>query len=252
MYGHHVLVTCALLGACGFEHGAISGDASVGGDDATDAGAGPADFAAATVASGAGASSLTYTLLIPAAGTNRFLLVSVQLGTNCPSGVVPSITGVTYNGVALAQVATIVGTPCGTTTTRSDQWQLVDPSPGSHNVVVSLSGTAQSIHSGAMAFTGINPTIPVRAWKTLAGAGTTASVTIGSAPGDIVVNTVGQGNSVTSPGAGQTERFLKNVDTSNTLNNSGGSTAPGAAMVTMTWTFGSSDEWQSISSSLRP
>jgi hypothetical protein len=69
--------------------------------------------------------------------------------------------------------------------------------------------------------------------------------------GDLVVNTVGQGTSITAASSG-TQRFVNNVDGSNTLNNSGGSTAPGAASVTMTWNFGGSDEWQTISSSLQP
>jgi hypothetical protein len=74
-----------------------------------------------------------------------------------------------------------------------------------------------------------------------------------SAAGDLVVNTVGVGSSVVSPGGGATQRFVNNVDSSNTLNNSGASTAPGAAGTkTMTWNVVTSDVWQTISSSLQP
>ena len=261
------LLALTLLGACSFRARSISDDASPvdtivadAGFDARidapiDAGADAmpptAAFAAAAVMSANGASSLTYPLTIPA-GSDRFLLVSVQLGTNCPAGVVPNITSVAYNGVALTQLATIVGTPCGMTTTRSDQWQLVAPATGTHNVVVSLGGQAQSVHSGAMAFTGIDPSTPVRSSMKASGTGASSTVTVVSASGDLVVNTVGQGTSITAPGSGQTQRYLHNSDSSNTLNNSAGSTAPGAAMVTMTWTFGAVDEWQTISTSLRP
>ena len=256
-----------LLGACSFQPGSsatidASSDASADASPDAPADASPdapadamppqvAAVSAATVGAASNSSTLIYSLTIPA-GTSRFLLVSVQLGTNCPSGLVPNTLSVTYNGVALIPITAIVGTPCGATTTRSEQWQLVAPATGMHDVVVTLSADAKTVHSGAMAFTGIDQLSPVRSTATASGAGTSSSVTVASAVGDLVVNTVGQGNSITAPGAGQTQQFLHNVDSSNTLNNSAGSTAPGAASVTMTWTFGSTDEWQTISSSLRP
>ena len=253
---------CVLLGACSFQPGAsvtIDASADASPDARADASPdAPADamtqiaaVSAATVGAASNSSTLIYSLTIPA-GTSRFLLVSVQLGTNCPSGLVPNTLSVTYNGVALTPITAIVGTPCGITTTRSEQWQLIAPATGMHDIVVTLAADAKSVHSGAMAFTGIDQLAPVRSTATASGTGTSSSVTVASAVGDLVVNTVGQGNSITAPGAGQTERFLHNVDTSNTLNNSAGSMAPGAASVTMTWTFGASDEWQTISSSLRP
>ena len=73
-----------------------------------------------------------------------------------------------------------------------------------------------------------------------------------SATNDVVVNTVGQGTGITAPGAGQTSAFIHNVSTSNTLDNSAASTAPGTPTVTMTWSFKAADEWQTISSAIRP
>lgn len=207
-------------------------------------------FAAAAVISRKKAANVTLPLTIPS-GSERFLIVSVQLGTNCFSSA-PNVVSVRYNGVALAQLATISGTPCGLGGTRSDQWQLVDPATGTHDVVVTLSNEADTVHCGALAFTGVNQTTPVRATAKASGAGDSSSVTVASAVDDLVVNTVGQGNSIEAPGVGQTERFLHNVNSFNTLNNSAASTAPGASMVTMTWTFGMDDEFQTISSSLRP
>jgi outer membrane protein assembly factor BamB len=199
--------------------------------------------------------SLTYALTVPA-GTDRALIVSVQLGSGCAGAAVPTVTGVTYAGVAMTQITSILGTPCGPGTTRSEQWRLVAPATGTNSVVVTLSGAAPAtIHSGAMLFTGVHQTTPVRAFASASGGpasgnGGSSTVTVTSAVGDMIVNTVGQGTSITA--AGQTQRFLNNVNSSNTLNNSGGSTAPGAASVVMTWTFGASDEWQTISASLQP
>jgi hypothetical protein len=121
-----------------------------------------------------------------------------------------------------------------------------------HDVLITLSGAVQNAHSGAMVFTGVDQDTPVRASASASGVGTASTVTVESAPGDLVVNTVGQGSKIGEPGPGQTERFIRNVDASATLNNSAGSTAPGTGSVTMTWTFPSPDEWQTIALSLRP
>ncbi len=194
--------------------------------------------------------TLTYALTIPA-GANRLLIVSAQIGSNCASST-PTVTGVTYAGVALTRITSIVGTPCGPAATRSEQWRLIAPATGTNDVVVTLSAIPDSLHSGAMAFAGVDQAAPVRAFASASGTGLSSFVSVTSAIGDLVVNTVGQGGSVTAPGGGQTQRFLFNWSSSTTLDNSAGSTAPGAASVAMTWTFGSSDEWQTMSSSLRP
>lgn len=211
----------------------------------------PPAFAAVANARGSGVASLTYSLAIPP-GAGLFLLVSVQLGSNCTAAV-PGVTGVTYSGLALTRITTIVGTPCGMSTTRSDQWQLVAPPDGVHDVVVTLAGNADTVHSGALAFTGIDQTTPVRASAIARGNSAKSSVDVVSQPGDLVVNTVGQGDSIVAPGGGQTERFKRNATGDNTLDNSAASTAPAAGTTTtMIWTFSIVDEWQTISSTLKP
>jgi hypothetical protein len=68
---------------------------------------------------------------------------------------------------------------------------------------------------------------------------------IASDPTDLVVDTIGQGTGIDSPGSGQTSRFVRNVDTTNTQNNTAASTAPGASSLALTWNFtGMPDEWQ--------
>ncbi len=198
-------------------------------------------------------SSLSYSLSVPA-GTDRVLIVSVGLANSPPCAAVPTVSGITYVGLALSQITTIVGTPiCPDETTRSDQWWLVAPAAGTHDVIVTLSGNVQSIHSGALALTGVDQTLPVRNFAAASGRAASSTVTVASATGDLVVNTVGQGYGVASVGGGQTQQFLNNVDTGNPLNNSAAATAPGAAgTVTTTWTFGGPDEWQTISTSLVP
>lgn len=191
-------------------------------------------------------------LTMPAT-TDGFVLVSVAIGSNCSDTAVPTVASVAYAGIALGRVTAITGTPCAAAATRSEQWALAGPAIGTTDVVVTLSGSAATVHVGALAISGVDPVMPVRASATGNGSDIAASVIVESAPGDLVVSTVGQGDGIAATGAGQTRVFLLNVGGSNTLDNSGASTAPGAApMVAMNWTFGSSDQWQMIASSIRP
>ncbi len=215
----------------------------------------PPVFLVAANAHGDGVASLTYALDIPASN-DRFLVVSIQLGSECTTAS-STVLSVTYNGAAATRIDSILGTPCGAGTTRSEQWGLVAPDVGNHMVVVTLSGPnggakMYSVHSGALAFSGVDQTSPVRASATASGDSVTSTVTVASDPDDLVVNTVGQGDSIAAPGNNQTLRFIENTSSGDTLDNAGASTAPGAATVDMTWTFGDPDQWQSISTSLRP
>jgi hypothetical protein len=225
--------------------------AAVAIDAPVDAPPQPPSFAVASFAHDGAVLSLTYSLTVPP-GTNRYLLVSVQLGSYCgpPVGVVSTVT---YGGKPLTRIASIVGTPCGIDSTKSEQWQMIDPAVGTDDIVVTLATAGATIHSGALAFTGINQVTPVRASTTLSGEGTSSSLSVNSAPGDIVVNTVGHGGGIIAPGAGQTQQFLDNTSGGDTLDNAAASTMSGAASsVTMTWTFAPSDQWQTISTSLQP
>lgn len=212
----------------------------------------PPVLVASTNARTAGTSSLSFLLTVPP-GADRFLIVSAEIGSKCMDPSVAMVTGVTYAGVPLQRIDAVTGTPCGANVTRSEQWQLVAPAMGTNDVVITLSEPGLTLHSGALVFTGSNQTTPVRASMTGQGANPEASVVVPSAIGDLVVSTVGQGDSIVSTGLGQTPVLLLNESSANTLDNSAASTAPGAApVVAMDWRFEVSDEWQMIVCSLQP
>lgn len=198
------------------------------------------------------ASTLQVTLTVMP-GTARYLLVALEIGSMCGDAGVATVTSVSYGGVALERVAQIVGTACSQTATRSEQWGLVAPAVGTGDVVVMLSDKVASLHVAALLFTGISQTMPVRASQTGSGRSNSASVSVASAVGDLVVSTVGNGDEVVAAGGGQDTVFILPGSGNNTLDNSGASTKPGASpMVAMDWKFNIADEWQMIVSSLRP
>jgi hypothetical protein len=220
----------------------------------------PADTAntapMATVAtyanSAANQSSLMYDVTVPP-GASRYLIVHVQLPTNC-SDASPSIASVTYAGMALSKLDTVVGTPCNESITLSEEWGLDGPPLGTAPVLITLSAVDPLvIMSAAIGFSGIDQATPIGPTAATSGNANASSLDVTSAPGDLVMNAVGQGTMVMAPGAGQTKLLIDNLDSVNNLDNLGVSwRIANAATTTMTWTFGITDDWQSISIVLRP
>src|SRR5262249_26102471 len=87
------------------------------------------------------------------------------------------------------------------------------------------------VEAGSISFTGVNQSTPLAHVTTNFGSGTNPQVTVTSAPGDMIVDVVGNGSAITS--SSQTLRWIKNQN-GNTANGNGAqSTAGGASAVTM-------------------
>ena len=248
--------TVVLAAGCAFRPG-ITGDGS-GGSAARDAqddapldgdNAAPPAVVAFASASSAGTDGLSYTFSVPA-GNDRLLLVSAQTGSTCPpTGA--TISTVTYGGAPLTRVAAVFGVPNCATDTRTEVWELIAPPVGSATVRVTLSQTEPTLHSIAIAVAGVDPTNPVSGQGSNSGSDVTSSVTVASAPSDLVVSFVGQGSYIDSPTTG-TLIVLDNVSSSTSLDNTAASQLPGATSVAASWQFGSSDNWQEVVVALRP
>lgn len=220
----------------------------------------PPQFAGEAHASTANTNGLDYVFEVKP-GDRRFLLVTVQVGSLCGSPT-PTTSSVTFDSQPLTRVNSITGTANCADATRSEQWGLVGPHIGIHHVLVSMNGNPLTVHSAALSFTGVNQLMPVRNFMPArggVGGELTPSVTVSSATGDLVVNTVGHGGGIVDGHRGGIvgplgcdERFRYNVSASNTLDNSAACTAPGATEVVIAWQVDSEDEWQAISSSLQP
>lgn len=180
-------------------------------------------FDAVSSAEALSASSLTFSHTCT--GSDRYLTVGVNiLG-------VGTVTGITYNGVAMTQLVVIQNTPdC-----KVEIWGLAAPATGANNVVVTLSGL-EAVGSGAISFTGVDQSSSTSSPQTnSADSATSSSVTVTSATGDMVVDIVGTSSMSPTVGAGQTQRYT----TSPAAGFGNGSTEAGAASVVMSWTFSS-------------
>src|SRR5688572_3153516 len=155
--------------------------------------------ASTTTASGVDEVTFAHTT----AGSNRLLIVCVgHLGTDV------AVTGIVYAGIAMTLVedefvATGISLYC---------YQLVAPSTGSNNVVISLDGNGLDIVTGAISFNGVHQTVPVgtAATSNEEGTPTSTDVTVsanGMAVDFLVMATTEETITV---GAGQTERASQN------------------------------------------
>ncbi len=177
-------------------------------------------------------------------GPDRVLVVGVSNSSNT------QVRRIRYGGVALTEIVSRAG---GGGNTRASLWILVAPLSGTADVVVTLSGP-EDIAAGAVSFTGVEQGTPVGGSASARGTGTLASVTIASAPEEVVVDAVAaRGNALSIvPGGGQAPLWTIGTGTGGNNVIGGGSTQPGAASVTMSWTLAASQSWAIGAARLRP
>jgi hypothetical protein len=177
-------------------------------------------------------------------GSDRVLMVGVSMSN--PGA--RTVSSITYDGQALS----FVGSENNSNDkSRIEIWSLVAPNTGTNNLVVTLSGAnGDGFVVGAMTFTGVDQDTPLGTFSSASGHSAGGSTVVSSAAGELVFSTLNiqtTANDDLIPGAGQTEHW----DLHQNRADGGGSTAPGAASVTMSWSFGK-DEWALGAVSIKP
>lgn len=181
-------------------------------------------------------------------GSNRILVVGVSLRKHDMA-----ISSITYGGAGgFVFAGTQIG---GGADHRVEIWYKLDPVPGTASIAITLSGGANvEVVGGAASFTGVSQTDPARAFVGAQGSSQTPSVTVLSANGEVVIDVLsisGDTGSV-SLGANQTERWRGSTGSGDGNEFGAGSTEPGAASVTMSWSFGNSNKWAIGAIALKP
>lgn len=199
---------------------------------------------AASSAIGVNKTTLTWSHTV-GTGTDRVLLVgvSVRQGNR-------AVTQVTYAGLPLTLVGSRID-PLNVV--RVSLFVLAAPPSGTATVSVTVNNQA-NLTGGAASFTGVYQAGPVAGFASAGGSSAVASVTIPGAPGEVVVGTVAvqQNAGAAAPGGGQA--LLWSAATGNGGNDvrGGGSAAPGASSVTMSWSFSAARPWVILAARLRP
>ena len=181
-------------------------------------------------------------------GGNRILIVGVSIRNSSSQ----TVAGVTYAGAPL----TNIGVGDNGSVVRIEMWRLVNPPSGTANVVVTLSSASDAkTVCGATSWTGVHQTTPLGTFVSATGSTNAPTVNATSATTEVVHDTVAaQGTVTATVGAGQTQRWNAGTSGGSAASNvrGAGSSEPGAATVTMSYSLSASASWAIGAVSLKP
>lgn len=169
-------------------------------------------------------------------GNNRLLVVGIGFGGTDGS----VTTTATYNSVPMVSAGKVHAN--NQTDGYVELFYLVAPTTGANTVAIS-SNTSGALIGGSVSFVGVNQSAPVSGVTTSFGNGVTASLSVPSNVGDMVIDAVACGTGVTS--SAQTNQWLNNYSASYGAANVAQSTAAGATSVPMSYAI-TSDWWGMI------
>lgn len=189
-----------------------------------------------TVASGGANVTTSLTFSHTTAGANRVLIVGCAWRT----GSSQEVTGVTYNSIAMTKSTESSNQP----SMKVAMWQLINPTIGANNVVVTLDNAA-NFACGSISVNGANQTSIARSSVTNEDTTTVATTLSSTLPTtqttdfaiDAIVVQTDVAASLTASG-GQTQRLGLVANTEITLGMSTKTGASGTTAMGWTWTGG--------------
>ena len=211
----------------------------------------PAFVAEAAIVSGtvttptpATTASLTFSHAVTAGPNRALVVVTAHRDGNL------NVTAITYGGVALTQAIQQNG---NANNNEVNIWYLLNPTVGSANVVVTLSGSAR-VAAGAINLTGVHQTTPV---GTAAGAAATSaapSVTVGGAVNELVIGAVSANGDAVSVASAGGQSSIVNTGSGTAVGDIrlAAASKAGAASVTVSWTLGASKAWGAAAVPFKP
>ncbi len=199
--------------------------------------------------SGAKAGASSYSWSHTCTGSDLVLVVGVSKRLHTVT-----VTGITYNSVALTQIR--VDGPQALMT--SELWFLKAPATGANTIAVTLSGAPTRSVAGAISLTGVDQTTPNDADNGALGADTTPTIALTTVAdnawivGVVAVRT--DSSDTVTVGSGETQRW--NVLDGATGLRAGGSDTTSAVSPagahTMDWTISASLNWAISAASFKP
>ena len=213
-----------------------------------------------TTFSSADGTTLSYAHTV-SPGANRLLMVGVEVHAHTTVKSVEWGTGSTCGSACdpahcMCSLTQVASKGDNNNAVTVQLWKLVNPPEGTGNVVVSLLSNHRMI-SGATSFLGVDPHTPLgTAAKNSADSGGSAAVEVSGTSGGIVLDAVGTtyDESLAVAGPGQTQQYLASVSAGSGAAEGvagGGSTAPAAASLVVSWRL-SSPSWAIVAVSVNP
>ena len=192
---------------------------------------------------GPSVSTMTLSNVVVPAASSELLLVGVSFNPGS------TVSGITYGAKSLS----LVTRSSDNNLVGAEIWGLTNPPVGTTNVVITFATAATSITAGALVLSGVNQTTPYSATSTNLAASSTPTVTIASAVGEMVFNSISvRGATAASPSGSGQVKYWSLPSQSGTINLGAVSLMPGASSVTNSWTTTSGTSWSSCAVSIKP
>ena len=172
------------------------------------------------------ATTLSWTHTVTSTGQNPLLVAGITVGSDYDAGL---SLAVTYDGTPMNSAGVVHGDNQSAGFTQL--FYLASPTPGAHLVQATLSGGTADLIGGSISFTGVNQSTPLQNIVSNYGGSAAISVTVNSAPGDMVVDTACTGSGFNS--SNQTSQWTNNLTGETGCSNGAQSTAAGTSSVTM-------------------
>jgi hypothetical protein len=189
-------------------------------------------------------------------GTVFTLSGSITIGSLCTTDLIIVVSVVTHSNIDVSDM-TIGGSAAtfidghATVARRISMWYRVGVSPGANTISMNFSGGANTVRASARSFCGVNQTTPIGTPAKVESTGTSASVNVSSATGELVIDAIVARNpgtlTLTVGGGGQVEDLNISVDPYQAESHKAG-----AGTVTMSWALSESQDWHQIGVSLKP
>ena len=191
--------------------------------------------------SGASVTTLNWShTILP--GSSRILVVGLSIDS--PS---ISVVAATFaNFLPLTPIGQTNGTQ-----TKVAMFYLINPPVGTYPISINLSATA-GIVGGSVSFNGVDQINPIAGFAGNTGSGSSASVTVASTLGGCVVDTVAPKSPQHATSAGATQNVAWNLSSSSSSYSGAGSTMPGAASVSPSWSLNGTPAWAMGAVALNP
>lgn len=201
------------------------------------------------------ANTLTFPHTTTATGTNLVLVVGVSM--NISGRNTTTVTGITYNGVALTQAGTATSNNQVT-----EIWYLKAPATGNNNVVVTINvpgagNPTIGMVAGATTFTGADQTTPIRTFASNTDGGAAsgfAYVNVTSSTNDYVFENLAMaaGTTVTGTPGVQAQQWATPSGATGRDVYGFGSIRAGAPSVPMNETLSGNARWADAAVSIQP
>ncbi|GAC1574870.1 MAG: hypothetical protein NVS3B9_6980 [Candidatus Doudnabacteria bacterium] len=187
---------------------------------------------------------------VTSAGADRILIVSLGSRNSCTNS---PLTSVTYNGVALTNLAAILQNPA--LSYYSEVWYLVNPASGTHTIsVTSANGGCEYLEAVASSWTGVNQTVPFGTLATSTNSTPLTTVTlnlINTQTTDVGFLALSTNNSATATFNSPATVIGSVTQTGASMKNYISQTPGLSGSTAMTFNTGSFSEWVAIAAPLR-